>query len=144
MEKIRVFISGANRGIGLAITKVLVEQGDIVFAGYRNRSDAEELFDVSKAAPLQCYPVKVDITSDEDTFALKRFIEFLQPVLDVVINNAGVDFERENPGLLDVDLATVQNTYNINALGALRVSKALLPLLKHSAFPRIVNVTSRI
>ena len=137
-----VFITGANRGIGLAQTKYFLNDGDIVFTTYRNPEDSTELFKLKDKFPKLLHILQGDITIDNDVTKFYTDVLEKQKCIDVLINNAGVDFEGDNPSLTEVSLDLIRDTFEINTIGMIRVIKSLLPLLKASERRAVVCNTS--
>ena len=133
-------ITGTSRGIGLELTKQLLEQGHQVIATARRPDDSIKLADLGDAFRPRCTIEKLDVTSEDSVQCL---VERLGPgcVIDVLINNAGVFKNYETP-LTQVSTLDLVDMYNVNALGALRVTRALLPFVLKSARPTIVNISS--
>ena len=127
----KVLITGANRGIGLSLTKELSKRGATVFAGMRNpNSYAEHLENVT--------PVKCDLSSKEstDTF-LELFKE--KKEIDILINNAGMltgGLFEEQP------LDDIYNMMNVNLLAPIHLTHQLLPHLIKKMESMIVMNTS--
>ncbi|HET6281786.1 MAG TPA: SDR family oxidoreductase [Polyangia bacterium] len=125
----RALVIGASRGIGLALCRRLKERGRQVVATCRRPS-----------APLQALGVQieagVEITSDESVFALAHSLEGV--VLDELICNAGI--LRED-GLDHVDFDQVREQVEVNAIGPLRVVKALRGRLRSGG--KVALITSR-
>lgn len=122
-------VTGANRGIGLEYCRQLKERGDTVIAVCRSEED--EL----KNLGVQIEP-NIDITLDASVNDLVNRLQGLH--LDVLINNAGI-IERVSLDNLDFD--SIRRQFEINALGTLRVTGALLPNLKNGS--KIIIMTSR-
>jgi NAD(P)-dependent dehydrogenase (short-subunit alcohol dehydrogenase family) len=122
-------VTGANRGIGLEYCRQLKERGDTVIAVCRSACD--EL----KNLGVQIEP-NIDITLDASVNDLVNRLQGLH--LDVLINNAGI-IERVSLDNLDFD--SIRCQFEINALGTLRVTGALLPNLKNGS--KIIIMTSR-
>jgi NAD(P)-dependent dehydrogenase (short-subunit alcohol dehydrogenase family) len=122
-------ITGTNRGIGLAYCQELQKRGENVIAVCREPSG--ELKDLGvKIEP------GIDVTSDEKVADLAQRLQGTQ--IDVLINNAGI-IKNENLGHLDFN--SIRQQFEVNAIGALRVTEALLPLLREGS--KIALMTSR-
>lgn len=124
-----VFVTGANRGIGLELCRQLSNRGDTVIAACRKSSPELEALGVR-------VEVGVDVGSDEAIKALGRRMEGQR--IDVLINNAGI---LERHGLDSFVLASIRRQFEINALGPLRVTAALLPNVHRGG--KVIVVTSR-
>ena len=122
-------ITGANRGIGLEIAKQLAAQGDHVLAVCRTPSQALLALNVEVIADI-------DVTDDNDLQRLVQQVEGRE--IDCLINNAGI-LARNTLG--DIDFDSVQQQFIVNAMGPLRVTEKLIPLLADNA--KIGIVTSR-
>jgi NAD(P)-dependent dehydrogenase (short-subunit alcohol dehydrogenase family) len=122
-------VTGANRGIGLALCARLAQNGRDVIAVCRRSSRELDTLGVRVEAD-------VDVTSDAAVTALARRLEAV--TLDELWCNAGVLREDH---LNDLDLAGVRQLFEVNALGALRVVKTLHPLVRRGG--KIALLTSR-
>jgi len=122
-------VTGANRGIGYEYCRQLQARGDRVIAVCRSAS--EEL----KQLGVQVEE-GVDITSDASVASLRDRLG--DTTIDVLINNAGI---IKRVTLENLDFESIREQFEVNALGPLRVSHSLLPLLK--AGSKIVLMTSR-
>jgi NAD(P)-dependent dehydrogenase (short-subunit alcohol dehydrogenase family) len=127
-------ITGANKGIGREIAAQLVARGVTVLLAGRNPELVE-----AAANELGARPVVLDVTDDASVVAAAKLVEQEHGRLDVLVNNAGISGERGNN-----TLANVQNVFETNVFGVIRVTDAFLPLLLRSAAPRIVNVSSSV
>ncbi|KZP14526.1 NAD(P)-binding protein [Athelia psychrophila] len=154
-------ISGANRGIGLAITAALAARPDtVVFAGARNPSTATELQALSRSMPSNVHIVKLASADEEDHKAAVDQIKKDVGRLDVVIANAGQVFAlpsaspplttEKNPGINDAYASIFDTTpdevrehFNVNVVGPQVLFRATYPLLKAStAAPKFVVISS--
>lgn len=122
-------ITGANRGIGYEYCRQLKARGETVIAVCRSAS--EEL----KQLGVQVEQ-GIDITLDTSVADLQTRLG--DKTIDVLINNAGI---LKRVTLDDLDINSIREQFEVNALGALRVIHALLPNLK--AGSKIVLMTSR-
>jgi len=136
-----VVVTGGNRGIGLEICRQLAARGARVVLTARKRAAAEAAVKTlagGKHAPAS-HPL--DVTDGKSIAGLHDFLQARYGHLDVLINNAGIIAKGEAPAL-NVDLATVRETLETNALGPLHLAQALVPLLQRGSSPRIVNMSS--
>lgn len=124
-----VLITGANRGVGLALSRHYHDQGWDVIGVCRHAS--HELAEVASRLIEG-----IDVTRNEDVAHLAEVLKG-QP-LDLLINNAGV-LHDESLGQIDFD--TIREQMEINAYAPLRVSEALLGNLSEGG--KIANITSR-
>jgi NAD(P)-dependent dehydrogenase (short-subunit alcohol dehydrogenase family) len=122
-------VTGANRGIGLELCRQLRRRGDVVIAACRRASDG--------LRSLDCRIVEGVEVTDEDGVA--RLAAGLRGErLDLLVNNAGV---LSVETLDDLDFERMRRQFEVNALGPLRVTRALLPNLGPGS--KVVIVTSR-
>jgi len=125
-----IVITGANRGIGLALVKQYLKQGDSVFAVCRSRS--EEL----DAIPGITVINGVDTVNMNDLIRLRSALAEIQ--IDVLINNAGILSEE---ALGQIDFGRVERQFQVNAMGPLRTTEVLLDRLHNGS--RVVLISSR-
>ena len=124
-----VLVTGANRGIGLELVRALVARGDHVIAACRAPSDALGAVEGVEHVPL-------DVTDDQSLCDLAGAMQGRS--IDVLINNAGV---LSHQTLDHLDIPAMRHQFEVNALGPLRVTHALLPHLAEGA--KVAIVTSR-
>lgn len=122
-------VTGANRGIGLELARQLKERGEDVFAACRAPSPELDALGVHVVAG-------VDVTSDGAGDAIARALG--TRTIDVLLHNAGI-LVPESLDSLDVE--AMRRQYEVNAIGPLRLTKALLPRLSRGA--KIALVSSR-
>lgn len=139
-----ILVTGANRGIGLAVTKVLLTGGDKVFAACRHPEKAVELSTLKKTFPSLLEMVALEADSDKSVEAAAKEVGKKTDHLDILINMAGIMLRPHDAKLEDLDFQQIRETFETNTLGPLRVTKFFLPLLRKSKQARIVNVTSGI
>ena len=122
-------ITGANRGIGYEYCRQLKQRGDTVIAACRSASEELKQLGVRVEEGI-------DITSDASVASLCDRLG--DSAIDVLINNAGI---VKRVTLEDLDFDSIREQFEVNALGALRLTHALLPHLK--AGSKIALMTSR-
>ncbi len=133
-------ITGANRGIGLELTRRLLERGDDVWAAARAPQSAPALLELSRQHRGRLHPLALDV-ADAVSVAAAR-VQVGDAVIDVLVNNAGV----VGPGrqsTSDMDFGGFVQTLEVNTLGPLRVIQAFMPNLSASPAAKIVTLTSR-
>ncbi|MFC0622672.1 SDR family oxidoreductase [Kribbella deserti] len=124
-------ITGANKGLGFETARQLVAAGHAVYIAARDPERGK-----AAADRLGARSVVLDVTSDESVRAAVAEIDHL----DVLINNAGIPGSFVGPD--EIDAAEMLTVYDTNVFGAIRVFQASLPLLRKSAAPVVVNVSS--
>ena len=130
-------ITGANRGIGLEVARQL--------AGHTVLLTGRDLAKATAAAQAlgnpKLVPVQLDVTDAASVDALRARVARDYGRLDILINNAAINYDTWQR-TISADLDNVQETLETNLYGAWRMVLAFLPLLRQSAHPRIVNVSS--
>lgn len=133
-------ITGANRGIGLAITMELLRRGDHVVAAARNPWGGA-LAELAAEHPAALVPVELDVTSDESVAAAKAALAG-KPI-DVLLNNAGLYGPRDRQSAFDMDFDAWREVFEVNVYAPLRVAQAFLPNVEASPGRKIATITSR-
>lgn len=129
-----ILITGASRGVGLALAQAYAAAGDTVLAAMRNPSDAKDL-------PDGCEAITLDVA---DPVSVAAMAEALQGhPIDVLINNAGVQGTKPQTAL-ETNFDGFAEALAINTIGPLRVTQALLPNLRAATNAKIGIVTSRV
>jgi NAD(P)-dependent dehydrogenase (short-subunit alcohol dehydrogenase family) len=128
-----VLITGAYRGLGYEVARLLSERGWKVILSARRKAQGSATAAKLKNASF----LELDITVDASVARAVKEV----PRLDVLINNAAIIAEGDQD-ILTIQPELVARTIATNALGALRVSQALVPRLLKSSAGRIVNVSS--
>jgi len=130
---VRYVITGANRGIGLELARQLLARGDEVVATARDTSKASQLRGLGGELTVE----RCDVA---DAASVRSFAARVDGAVDVLINNAGV--LDGYTGIEDTDIEQALEIYDVNALGALRVTQALLPQMRKGTAKKLVFVTS--
>lgn len=134
-----ILITGANRGIGLALTAELLKAGHHILAAARHPAKATELAALRAAHKTSLDLLELDVTSDTSVAAAAAS---LTTPLDLLVNNAAVFPENGDESIFDMKLEYFRNAFETNVLGVIRVTRAFLPLLEKGINPRIVNISS--
>jgi NAD(P)-dependent dehydrogenase (short-subunit alcohol dehydrogenase family) len=136
-----VVVTGGNRGIGFEICRQLTAREARVVLTARKRTAGEAAVKKLAGGKHGAAFHPLDVADGKSIERLSEFLKETYGHIDVLINNAGIIAEGEAPAL-KVDLATVRETLETNALGPLHLAQNLVPLLKSSRSPRIVNMSS--
>jgi NAD(P)-dependent dehydrogenase (short-subunit alcohol dehydrogenase family) len=128
-----VLITGANRGIGLALAETFSE------AGYSVIGTARKPVAATALGKLPVRVVQLDVTDPASVARLAR--EIGDEPIDILINNAGI-LRKEAPEFADVDIEGMVLEYQVNTLGPLRVAQALLPNVFAGERKTVVNISS--
>ncbi|WP_433721397.1 SDR family oxidoreductase [Actinoplanes sp. CA-051413] len=141
-EQTIALVTGANKGIGYEIVAQLAERGMTVFLGARDEQRRERAVAALRdAGHVDVHPIALDVTDPATARAAAATVEERFGRLDVLVNNAGI-----SGGLTQapssVDPAVFRAVFDVNVIGVLTVTNAMLPLLRRSGAPRIVNMSS--
>ncbi|MFE5759576.1 SDR family oxidoreductase [Streptomyces massasporeus] len=140
-EQTIALVTGANKGIGYEIAAGLGALGWRVGVGARDRERRESAVEKLRVAGVDAFGVPLDVTDDASVAEAARLVEDTAGGLDVLVNNAGIT--GSVPQLpTAVDPATVRTVVETNVIGVIRVTNAMLPMLRRSPAPRIVNMSS--
>ena len=134
-------VTGCDHGLGPALARGLLRRGFTVLA-CRLNPDEHEIEALSRDFPDTCHVLEVDIGKDASVEELKEEAAKRVPCLDLLVNCAGIlGVMEDGPGEpLDYDL--MAEVINVNALGALRMTAALLPMVERSQLRTVVNISS--
>ncbi|TDN39671.1 SDR family oxidoreductase [Hymenobacter sp. UV11] len=137
-----VLITGANRSIGFEAARQLLQNGYYVYLGSRDLAKGQQAVDQLKAEGFaQVEPIEIDVADGASIAAARAALGQKTPVLDVLINNAGILGGMEQPAT-STSLSTIKEVFDTNVFGVIAVTQAFIDLLRQSPAPRIVNVTS--
>jgi NAD(P)-dependent dehydrogenase (short-subunit alcohol dehydrogenase family) len=142
-ENTVALVTGANKGIGYEIAAGLGALGWSVGIGARDEERREAAVEKLRAAGTDAFGVPLDVTDDVSVAAAAALVGQRAGRLDVLVNNAGVTGGTPQEPTM-VDLAAVRTAVETNVIGVIRVTNAMLPLLRRSASPRIVNMSSSV
>jgi NAD(P)-dependent dehydrogenase (short-subunit alcohol dehydrogenase family) len=135
-------ISGGARGIGRGIAQGLAEQGYRVFITARDLDTAERAAEeLSQGVSGSVEGLAMEVTDQQSVDSVIAAISADPEGLDVLVNNAGV-IGHHGEAAGDISLEEAHEIVEINVFGAWRLTQAALPLLRKSAHPRIVNLSS--
>ena len=129
-----VFVTGANRGIGLEFVRQLTTRGETVLASCRHPEKANDL----KSLLSEGWIIPMDVTIQDSIVQGAKVVRKKFNRIDLLINNAGVMGERGNPDIPDWDI--IMSTFITNSAGPVFVTKYLKTLLKKGS--KVVNIST--
>jgi NAD(P)-dependent dehydrogenase (short-subunit alcohol dehydrogenase family) len=138
----KALITGANKSIGLETARILLQNGYYVYIGSRSLKNGQSAVEQLNAEGLHnAEAVQLDVTDAESVKSARTFIGSKTEVLDVLVNNAGINggFPQSS---LDATMDQFKIVFETNLYGVVRVTQAFIDLLQASTQPRIVNVSS--
>jgi acetoacetyl-CoA reductase len=133
-------VTGGTRGIGAAITKMLVENGASVAAGYNKGTESAEKFKAgmeSNGAKISIHQGRVD-DADDCNRVVKEVMDGMGRI-DYLINNAGITIDKT---VRRMSVDDWRQVLNVNLSGAFQMTKAVLEHMIERGSGRIVNISS--
>ena len=137
-----LFLTGANRGIGLALVKEALNRDYRVFAGCRQPQNAGDLQALAARYPARVVPIPIDVTDDASIQAAADAVAAQTNAVDLLINNAGVFPRGERLGNLDA--RTMLHAFHVNSVGPMIVAQKFLSLLRRGERAKILNISSQL
>jgi NAD(P)-dependent dehydrogenase (short-subunit alcohol dehydrogenase family) len=137
-------ITGANKGIGYEVARVLGTQGMTVLVGSRDDARGVEAERTLRDLGIDAHHVSLDVADEASVARAAKQIEADHGRLDVLVNNAGI---TGGPGAglpSQTPLRILRDVFETNVFGVVAVTNAMLPLLRRAPAPRIVNVSSEV
>lgn len=134
-------VTGGSRGIGLAIVKLLCQRSVKTLFTCRNPHDGQiAMMDLARYARfLDFHPL--ELTDNESVVALMEYVQRKYGYLDILINNAGVNYDTWQR-VTRVAIPEVEYTFDVNLLGPWRMCNIFLPMMLKQRSGRIINVSS--
>jgi NAD(P)-dependent dehydrogenase (short-subunit alcohol dehydrogenase family) len=144
------FITGGNKGIGLATAHDLGELGIIVVIGSRDEAHGQAaIAELQSRGIARAECVRFDVTQPGDHQRIAQYLEKRYGKLDILINNAGIQLEEadfESPSGFNttgtVALEVLRKTFETNFFAVVTLTQVLLPLIGKAPAGRIVNLSS--
>ncbi|AUX19720.1 short-chain dehydrogenase [Sorangium cellulosum] len=140
-SKLIALVTGANKGIGLAIARELARRGALVLVGARDPGRGEAAAAQIREEGGDARALALDVTRADSIAAAAARIRAELGRLDVLVNNAGIARVGAPSATA---LADVRAVFETNVFGVIAVTQAMLPLLREAPAGRIVNVSSRL
>lgn len=138
-----ILITGANRGIGLALAAELLKAGHRVLATARDPGKARDLEKLREQYAAQRLEIiQLTLPSEESVRSAAATAAQVSGALDVLVNNAAVFPEEGDESIFDISLNHFREAFETNVIGVIEVTRSFVPLLEKGVNPRIVNISS--
>lgn len=135
-------VTGANRGIGLEVTRQLAERGFVVVLGSRDLAKGESATQsLVRQGLTHILPRQLDVADNKSVARLAAQVETELGRVDVLVNNAAILYDTWQRAI-GADLGVVKEAFETNTLGAWRMCQAFIGLMRRHRYGRIVNVSS--
>lgn len=135
----RALVTGGNKSIGFVICQGLLAKGFEVIMAARSLDKAKGA--IAQLNSSNVRPLELDVSDDDSIQLAAKNLSQEIDSLDVLINNAGI-YPDEGVNILTISRELLNQTMNVNAFGAIRVTQAFLPLLTKSSNARVINTSS--
>ncbi|HBF36400.1 MAG TPA: carbonyl reductase [Firmicutes bacterium] len=135
----KVFITGANKGIGKQIAREMGKNGWMVLIGARNESRGLEAVEELHGEGIEAIYIHIDLQNQETILAAVNTIQSQHSDLDMLINNAAIPGDMRKPGY-EFTLDELRNVMETNVFGPFELTRQMLPTLEENG-GRIVNIT---
>src|ERR671915_175432 len=143
MKQQVALVTGSNRGIGFEIAKQLAMKKIEVILTSRDSANGEAAVrKIARDGVKKVVAMKLDVSNQVSVDNLLDKVEKTFGRLDILVNNAAILIDKHNVVASNADLETVKATLETNLIGAWRMCKAFIPLMKKNGYGRIVNVSS--
>ncbi len=136
-----ILVSGADRGLGFGMTKLLLSMGHTVFAG-RFMEDWTELNELAGDYPESLIPVTLDVSDTQSVRNAKSEIMKVTDKLDMLISNAGINGKIDGEEPMGSNYDYMMRTYNVNSIGAVRLVEIFYEMMKGSDTKRLCFISS--
>lgn len=136
-------VTGANRGIGLEISRQLIQNGVFVVAGCRDETKCQAAAaELARQDPelVASHPLDVN-----DTHSVRGFVDLVAKRYgspSILVNNAGVFPEDRGSRVTDTSTSYWRATFETNLFGAMRMCREVVPIMERVRYGRIVNISS--
>jgi NAD(P)-dependent dehydrogenase (short-subunit alcohol dehydrogenase family) len=144
----RIVVTGASSGLGLAMTKALLEQGATVALASRPGAKLTEAVQQFKEQGLDAVELALDVRSEQSIEEAAAWVKREWGRIDVLVNNAGIGMKTVNPNFLtdpqpffNVSPEGFRNLIDTNVTGYFLTSRAFAPLMVQQGKGKIINIS---
>lgn len=139
----KIFITGANRGIGLELARQYLQRGDNVYAACRTPDQASELNQLQDQHSDRLTILQLEVANDDHIEAVGEKLEQITDSLDILINNAGVSIGRDD-NFENLTSKNLLDVFRINSVAPVMIAQRLLSLLRKGNNPKLINISSQL
>ena len=132
-------VTGSSSGIGHETALTLARNGYTTYATMRNTSKAAEIQSIASKENLPIIVKQLDVTKDESVRNAIQQIASEAGRIDVVVNNAGYGLTG---AFEDLSIEEIKAQYETNFFGVIRVTQAILPIMRKQRSGKIINISS--
>lgn len=133
-------ITGTDKGLGRVLLNTFLVHGYRVFAG--RYLESTRYGDSRNIGADSLVIVPLDVSDPASVAEAADTVESMTDSIDLIINNAGIDYQHHYAPLEEIDVEEISDLLNVNTLGPLRVTKGFLPLLRKGSGKLIINISS--
>jgi NAD(P)-dependent dehydrogenase (short-subunit alcohol dehydrogenase family) len=132
-----IFITGANRGMGLGYVRFYLGKGILVVATAKNPTECHELNSLHKKYPAQLQILELNVASEKSIDELKKWLHKKNHSFSIVINNAGISVEEEFGNWTMVNF---EQHFRVNTIGPALISQVITPFLQKGG--KLIQISS--
>lgn len=138
-KKVVAVVTGSSSGIGFETSLLLAKNGFFTYATMRNLDKSNKIIDLKLKEKLTLEVLKLDVTDDKSVKEAIEKIANEQGTVNVLVNNAG--YALVGP-LEELSIQEFKEQFETNVFGAIRVTQAVLPIMRKQRHGTIVNISS--
>jgi NAD(P)-dependent dehydrogenase (short-subunit alcohol dehydrogenase family) len=132
-------VTGSSSGIGLAASLALAKNGYVTYATMRNLAKQDSIQSVAEKEHLSIRTVQLDVTDENSVKNAIQSILSESGRIDLLVNNAGYGMTG---AFEDIGMDEIKSLYETNVFGVIRVTQAVLPIMRKQGSGRIINISS--
>jgi NAD(P)-dependent dehydrogenase (short-subunit alcohol dehydrogenase family) len=132
-------VTGSSSGIGLAASLALAKNGYVTYATMRNIAKQDSIQSVAEKEHLPVRTVQLDVTDENSVKNAIQSILSESGRIDLLVNNAGYGMTG---AFEDIGMDEIKSLYETNVFGVIRVTQAVLPIMRKQGSGRIINISS--
>jgi NAD(P)-dependent dehydrogenase (short-subunit alcohol dehydrogenase family) len=132
-------VTGSSSGIGLATSLALAKNGYLTYATMRNLDKQDSIQSIAEKQHLPIRTAQLDVTDENSVKSAIQSIITESGRIDLLVNNAGYGLTG---AFEDIEIDEIKALYETNVFGVIRVTQAVLPIMRKQRSGRIINISS--